>query len=282
VLRANLVIITSFSLAFALLGLFSCDIRQDAKTICKNNPELCEDLHKDSWCRVERSRLVHGRLAIKKSPSPTGEQLYQQLTYLEDYSRCIELAAGVKHILHPQRTNERMRAFGLSTQNLAELQESTRGNTDLHLSYYHWSRFNDDKALERLLLAESRNAIVDPVLLSHIATYYLKSDAAKAKALYLRVLVLADASQFDTDWLFGLASASRQMQDMEQAYLFSKANVILTKQPVSNDQMLAMIGGNMVLARQLDREAETLADALDSGNYANSKIRIKLETGVKR
>lgn len=281
-MRTNLVIITSFSLTFALLGLFSCDIRQDAKTICKNNPELCEDLHKDSWCRVERSRLVHGRLAIKQSTSPTGEQLYQQLTYLEDYSRCIELAAGVKHILNPQRTNDRMRAFGLSTQNLAELQESTRGSADLYLSYYHWSRFNDNAALDRLLLAESSDAIADPVLLSHIATYYLKVNAAKAKTLYLKVLTMADESQFDADWLFGLASASRQMQDMELAYLFSKANVILTKHAVSDEQMLALINGNMALARRLDQDAKALADALKSGNYANSKIRIKLETEVKK
>ena len=106
----NFVLITSFTVIGALFGLFGCDNDRNSDLICKNNPELCSDLHKDSWCRFEKGDLIRHRYALKQSSSPTGKQLYQQLVYLENYSKCIELAAGVQHKLNTDRTRDRERA----------------------------------------------------------------------------------------------------------------------------------------------------------------------------
>ena len=276
-MQRNLVIITSFILIGSIFGLFGCDNGRNTEAICKNNPELCDDLHKDSWCRFEKGELIRSRFELKQTQSPSGLQLYKQLTYLEDYSHCVELAAGVQHILNPERSNERARAFGFATQNLAELQESTKGNPDLYLSYYHWARFNDNAALNRLLTAEREGKISDPLLLSHLAAHYLKFDAIKAKSLYLKVLAVSPPSELNPDWLLGLANSYRKENDLEHTYMLSRANILITKQRVSDDQMLALLSGNKALAAQLDEQASNLTKALLSGDYADSEIRKTLE-----
>ncbi|NMH63928.1 DUF2989 domain-containing protein [Shewanella salipaludis] len=252
--------------------LFGCDYSGNSDAICKNNPEICTDLHHDSWCFYEKGDLIRQRYELKHTPSPTGKQVYRQLTLLEDYNHCIELAAGVKHIIHKERTNDRARAFGLSSQSLARLQESIQNSQDPYLAYYRWSRFNDQAALNLLLTAQAESKITDPQLLAPMAAYYLKSDPAKAKALYLEIFSIASPSEFDPDWLLGLASLYRQQQDLEKTYLLSKANVLMSKQKVSQPQMLALLNGNKELAQMLDQEAQQLVDSIGSGDFKHSRF----------
>lgn len=270
--RSFFVMFTSFIAFSSGFVLFGCDNDRNTDAICKNNPELCEDLHRDSWCRYEKGDLIRQRFILKSTPEPSGKQIYDQLRFLEVYSKCIELAAGVQHKVNVSRTNDRMRAFGISVQNLEELQESTKGATEPHLAYYHWSRFNDAKALDVLLKAEADGQVDDPELLSKLAIYYLKTDAARARTLYLDVLAHTDAAHSDPDWLLGLATASRNLHDLESSYLYSRANVFLTGQAVNEAQMHALVKGDKQLISMLDEQAQALADAIKSGSFAGSSI----------
>ena len=83
-MKRNLVIITSFSFISAFLGLLGCENDRNSDVICKNNPEICADLHKDGWCLAEKTKLIQNRYELKDIENPTGKQLYLQLTYLED------------------------------------------------------------------------------------------------------------------------------------------------------------------------------------------------------
>ena len=58
----------------------------------------------------QKTKLIQNRYELKHQ-NPTGKQLYLQLTYLEDYSRCIELASGVQHIIHTNRTADRAKSL---------------------------------------------------------------------------------------------------------------------------------------------------------------------------
>ncbi|WP_100143601.1 DUF2989 domain-containing protein [Shewanella carassii] len=267
ILTRNLVIITSFILFSGVTG---CDNRPNPATICKNNPELCDDLHKDSWCRREKTNLITQRYQVKNTAEPSGEQIYHLLVNLENYNRCVGLASGVQHILNPERTNDRARAFGLSAQSLSELQASTKGSNDIHIAFYHWAHLGDDAALKVLLEAEKQQQLDSPEILAGLAGYYLKFDATKAKQLYLKVLARSTEENFDPDWLLGLASAFRQLQDMEQAYLLSRANLLLTDNPVDEVQLKAMIGNDNQLSTHLDQQASNLAEVLKSGDYLDS------------
>ncbi|MCL1089453.1 DUF2989 domain-containing protein [Shewanella profunda] len=276
-MRRNLVIITSFTLGMSFFGLFGCDNGRNIAIICKNNPEICADLHKDSWCLAEKTQLIRNRYNLKDTTNPTGKQLFLQLTYLEDYSRCIELAAGVQHIIHTSRTADRARAFRLSTENLNLLQEQTRERQDPFMSYYQWTRFADTAALHRLLDQENAGDVSDPFLLAQVATYYSNRNAIKAQQLYLKVFSEIQYDDFDADWLLGLASAFRHEQQFDKTYMLTKANLLLTQQKYSEDKMLALLGNNKILAAKLDKYAQTLIDALKNGNYSTSSVRKWLE-----
>ncbi|WP_037458664.1 DUF2989 domain-containing protein [Shewanella sp. HN-41] len=276
-MRRNLVIITSFMLGMSFFGLLGCDNSRNITTICKNNPEICADLHKDGWCMREKTKLIQNRFDLKDNLNPTGKQLYLQLTYLEDYSRCIELASGVQHIIHTNRTADRARAFRLSTQNLSLLQEQTRERQDPFMSYYQWTRFGDTAALNRLLDLENTGEVTDPFLLAQVATYYSNRNAIKAQQLYLKVFAEIQYDDFDVNWLLGLASTYRQTQELEKTYMLTKANLLLTQQKYSEDKMLALIGGNKSLAAELDSYAENLIDSLKNGKYPTSTVRYWLE-----
>lgn len=268
-MRRNLVIITSFAL---VMSIFGCDNGRNIQTICKNNPEICADLHKDGWCLAEKTKLIQSRAELIDNVNPTGKQLYQQLTYLEDYSRCIELASGVQHIIHTNRTADRARAFRLSSQNLNRLQEETRQRQDPFMSYYQWTRFGDSHALNRLLAQESAGEVTEPFLLAQVATYYSSRNAIKAQQLYLKVFADIQYDDFDPSWLLGLASTYRQTQQLDKTYMLTKANLLLTQQKYSEDKMLALIGGNRSLAITLDQYAQNLIDALKESRYSTSPV----------
>ncbi|QYJ84534.1 DUF2989 domain-containing protein [Shewanella mesophila] len=275
-MRINFVIITPLLSLLAILGLFGCDNAVNTDTICKNNPELCDDLHRDSWCRYEKSDLIQKRYAIKNTAAPSGKQIYQLLINLENYNKCIELAAGVQHILHPERTNDRVRAFGISAQDLAELRDSTKNSTDLYLSFYHWIRLGDQQAQARVIKMERASEVKDPLILAHLASYYQKTDLNKAKSLYLALLDVATGEEFDPNWLLGLASIYREENNLEKTYLFSKANVLMTSNTASADKMSALVNGDTKLEALLTEQAETLVNHLNKGDYTSSEIRQQL------
>ncbi|MGS0827831.1 DUF2989 domain-containing protein [Shewanella sp. 0m-8] len=276
-MNKNFVMFTSFLGISAFLGLFGCEGPTNTQVICNKNPELCADLHKDSWCRFEKGDLIRNRFKLKGTPEPSGKLVYEQLLYLERYNKCVELAAGVQHILHPERTNDRARAFGLSSQSLAELEATTKGSNDPHLAYYHWSRFNDPQAERILFAAEERGAITDIVLKAELASYYLRINQAKSKQLYTEVLDGSTEENFNPDWLLALATLYRQENQLEIDYWLSKTNIELTEANFSEEQMLALLKGDKRLQRKLDKYALILADQLQSGSYQKSKLKKLLD-----
>ncbi|GIU38351.1 hypothetical protein TUM4433_39890 [Shewanella schlegeliana] len=221
--------------------------------------------------------MIRNRFKLKSIQDPSGKEIYQQLVYLESYNKCVELAAGVQHILHPERTNDRARAFGLSSQSLAQLQESTKGSSDPHLAYYHWSRFNDSDAEAIVFAAEQENKITDTDLKAQLASYFVKVSPQKSKQLYAQVFQGSTAEEFDPDWLLALATLYRLENKAEIEYWLSKTNIELTQANFSKEQMLALIKGDKALQRRLDQDATKLADQLKGGKYQQSKLKILLD-----
>ncbi len=279
-MRHFLVIFKTFLILGLILTLFSCDNNRNTKGICKKNPEICADLHGDSWCRFERGHLIRHRLELKNTETPSDKQVYDQLIFLEDYSNCIELAAGVEHIINTDRTFDRQRAFVISTQNLAQLQEHTKDNPSPLLSYYHWSRSNDQDALLRLLAAEKLDLLTDPEVIGYLAGYYLTRDIKKSQAMYIKAIAFSNEDNFKYDWLLGLSEAYERQKDFERSYLAAKAGVILGKNHVMPEKMRELLGNNQKVIDYLDERADELADEIDDEDFADSKIRLYLAKPV--
>ncbi|MCL1137280.1 DUF2989 domain-containing protein [Shewanella pneumatophori] len=268
---------TSFLGFVGFFGLLGCEGPSNTQVICNKNPELCADLHKDSWCRFEKGDLIRNRYKLKSTPTPSGKLIFDQLVYLEDYNKCVELAAGVQHILHPERTNDRARAFGLSSQSLFELQQTTKNSQDPHLAYYHWSRFNDVNAGNVFFAAEKAGLINDVELLAQLAAYYLRSNPEKSKSLYAQVLNSSNKENFKPDWLLALATLYRNENKPEVEYWLSMTNIVMTDAKYTQSHMLALLKGNKALQLDLDKDANELAQLLVSGNYQQSKLKMLLD-----
>ncbi|NRD74051.1 DUF2989 domain-containing protein [Shewanella sp. VB17] len=273
----NVVIFTSFYSIIIISVLLGCDTAVNSSSICKKNPDICDDLHQDSWCRIEKSDLIGSRLITKHEQPTSGKALYSQLIHLEKYNKCIELASGVKHILAPKRTNDRVRAFGLSSQSLAELQVLTKESHNVHLAFYHWMRFNDQIAKNKVLHAMQLNLIDDINILANIASHFQKYDLNKAKATYLDVLNRSSQDNFKPEWLLGLANTYQKLDNAAFTYLLSRANILMTDNQVSEKKMLMIIDGDTTLQASLDIQAKNLADALGEGHYPSSEIKRILE-----
>ncbi|UJF20776.1 DUF2989 domain-containing protein [Shewanella sp. OMA3-2] len=269
-MKQNLVIITSFSIFMGFLGLLGCENDRNSDVICKNNSEICADLHQDSWCRFEKTNLIRHRLQLKQTETPSGQQLYQQLLHLENYSNCVELAAGVQHILNPQRTQDRVRAYAVSTQTLSELRDYTNDNPDIYLAYYRWIRFNDKPSQDIVIKHYQDGTIDDPEILSQLAAYYVRVSPPDAKRIYRYLFTSVNAEQFNPDWLLGLASIFQQQQNFEYVYLFTKANSLMTDNQVDQKQLNGLINSNTELATVLDTQAQVLISDIQSPNFANS------------
>lgn len=289
-MRKILVMFTSFCLVFAILGLFGCENDRNTDTICKNNPELCEDLHKDSWCRFEKGELIRHRYALKLTQQHSGKQLYQQLVLLEKYSRCIELAAGVQHLINTERTTDRKRAFAVSTQNLSQLQEYTKDSPEVFLAFYRWIRFSDQGAFQLVDNAFKQGQVQDVEILEQLAVYYLKVDANISKGIYAQMFGLISSvevatadgdvpeasvdisDEFNTDWLLGLANVHRQQQNFPKVYLLTKINLGLTKQQASSEQLLALINRDKQQAKTLDKQAKAIAASLADRHITQTQL----------
>ncbi|WP_153913767.1 DUF2989 domain-containing protein [Shewanella sp. TC10] len=276
-MNKSLVIITSFSVFAALFGLFGCDVGRNSASICKKNPELCADLHKDSWCLVEKGDLIRSRYQLKITEAPSGKQLYDQLIKLESYSNCIELAAGVKHIINTHRTEDRERAYAVSTQNLAQLQEYTKDNPDIYLAYYRWTKFNDFPSRDMVIKAEQAGELTETFMIAQVASHYIKTDIARAKLLYLHLLSHVKARNIDSDWLLALATVYRSEKNTENEYLLTKANTLMSDNTASEEKLLALIGNNNDLANQLNIDAAELVKQLNAGKFDTSEIKSRFE-----
>lgn len=269
----NLVIFKSFLIFSLLIVLFGCDNGRNTNIICNKNPELCSDLHKDSWCRFERGDLIRHRLQIKKTQNPNDEDKYKLLINLENYNACMGLASGVQHIIHTERTNDRLKAYGISGQNLQQLQQSTKNSSSPLLAYYHWSRLNDLDALDQLLTLENNKQIKNPMILGHLAAYYLKFNPRRAQTIYLQALMNSSEHEIESSWLLGLADTYRLQQDFEMSYLTTRASILLSGKKVSEPQMMALVQGNRKLAAHLDQQALDLIQSLQNGNFASSSSK---------
>jgi hypothetical protein len=287
-LNKNLVMFTSFFFWIAIWGLIGCENDRNTEVICKNNPELCEDLHRDSWCLYEKASLIRHRYALKQTEVHTGKQLYQQLIMLENYSKCIELAAGVQHIIHTERTLDRKRAFAVSTQNLAQLQEFTKDNQDTYLAFYRWMRFGDQAAFALVNNAFKQGQIQEVEILQQLAVHYLKIDATISKNIYRQMFAAITSEnnihsddneisldlthEFNPDWLLGLANVHQQQQNFAKVYLLTKINLAITKKNASDEQLMALINGDKKLALVFDAEAKAIAESIIGGHITKRQL----------
>lgn len=252
-----------------LLLLAGCGKQSPLAEVCHDNPLICRDLDLDATCKERRKPLVELRLAMKhQQVAVDDETQFKLLQALESYNTCLKRAAGIQHVNNPALTSNAQRAYALTSESLQALQQQTQGRDNAHLAYYHWTKLSDRSALEVLNTLQQQHKIQDAYILAGLGTDRLRSEPEQARELFLQALQQATPEQFTADWLLALASVT---PDVELKYLLQKTNVVLTGRGVNQRMLTEGLGAHRSAQAGLDTEAQQLAQALQQGEYQQSR-----------
>ncbi|WP_206485734.1 DUF2989 domain-containing protein [Thalassotalea sp. G2M2-11] len=257
-----------------LLGLLSaCDSAPDYQQLCQDNPEICNELHDDSWCKAERINVGKANLAQKQQPK--GIHQFNQLIAYEKYEKCISHAAKIEHIKAKDKKARRIESMMKARARISEIAEQTKGAQHPRLLYYHWSRFLDKQALESFLALEGTKAVETPESQYELATYYAKTDQKKTLQLLFHSLELFDENSTVNNEVFKtLSSIYAEKQEVKQAYIWLKVLQIFDPEDpdISANTLQNYIDGYQLDAEFLNKVAQNTLDKITSSTFVAPKF----------
>lgn len=179
--------IAFFLLSLSLSGCFSKP-EKNIIEICAEYPQMCKGFNTDAWCRKEKSNIIRTRYAQLQAPSDS--KRHALLLQFEDYRDCVNKAAQIEHLEYKDKKNSRVEGLLMAKRELKQLAANTKHADDPALAYYHWSRFQDNQALERFLRYEQEGRLNSAPLLINLAEYYTKVNTTKTIDILLNALAL--------------------------------------------------------------------------------------------
>lgn len=214
-------VVKSF-LAFLIGGLLTaCDNGGSFASICKENPEICEEFHEDSWCKKERIAVGKANLAQKNDPADIHK--FNQLIAYENYDKCVSHAAKIEHIKLKEKKTKRVNNMMKARARIEEISEQTKDSMHPRLLYFHWTRYLDKEALRKFLTYEGKEELETPESQVELATYYMKRDEMKTlKSLFHALELYKGEEPFDKEIFKTLASVFAQRDDFKQSYIWLK------------------------------------------------------------
>lgn len=209
------------SAAMTLLALGGCsDLFEPTITeMCESNNEICSDLSTDARCRAERAEIIRTR--YYNIDNPNDDYKYPLLLHLEDYLACVEVAQHVEHIKHKDKEASRLKGVINAQKEIRRLSRETKHSTDPYLSYYHWSRFNDEAAYRRFERYAASNKVKDPELLVDLASVLIKTDQERTiDTLYRALSLYTNSDNIDIEIYHSLASIGMDSDNYRLAYVW--------------------------------------------------------------
>ncbi len=254
------------------LTLSGCDqyFAPKVADICAENPQLCNDLNSDNWCRSEKAEIVNHRFRHQQQLS--SEQQYNLIILFEDYKTCISRAANIEHIKYREKESDRMKGVITAQRELKRLARATKDDPHPLLAYYHWSRFGDEDALQRFLAANRAGKLNTPELLIALATIEVKHDLNLTRQTLYRALDLyQDDDGIDTEIFPTLVTIALEQEKYSQAYVWSIVAEEYDAHIEGNDRV------NWAKRFKLDTDslddmADEVIDAIEEGEFDATKL----------
>lgn len=260
----------------ALIGTSGCAelFKPSIASICEEHPAMCSDLNPDAWCRAEKADLIRHRFAHQNGMT-TGRQKYERLLHLEHYQACIVKAAQIRHIKYRDKEAGRMQGVLTAQDRLKKLKWRTRNDDDPYLSYYHWSRFNDEAALQRFLALAKAGALNhDPALLIALATVQAKQSTQQTRqTLYKALSLYSSDDDINKEVFVTLTTLAIDEQQYGQAYLWARVAHHYDGR-INISQYKAMATRHAIAAGQLEDKADAIIDALGDGEFDARRLRL--------
>jgi hypothetical protein len=259
------------SACFLLTG---CDRLTPEQKVCNQYPHLCIDMHKDSFCKDERSDVILARFNTEEQIPSLDKAMYDELLVSEKYEACIKIKSQIRHVQHKYRATDRTEGYLNILKKLEVLKKATKGSKNPYLAYYHWSRFRDKRALKNFINAERMKEINTPELKGWLADYYSRSNPEKALTLYKEAIAETDIDDINNRWLVSIATISKRLGLNDAYYVYHKIAAELDAHDVDERILMEAIGNDSSRAKQLQREADQLMKLIRVGKFKKSKYYI--------
>jgi len=211
-------VITTLSMTVMLSGC-SDWFEPTISEICETNSEMCLDLSLDARCRHERADII--RLRYNHQTDTSDAFKYPLLLAFEDYLVCVEEAQHIEHIKRKGKEATRLKGVITAQRELTRLARETKRSLDPYLSYYHWSRHNDNEAFHRFERYAASNKVNDPELLISLASAQIKTDPERTiNTLYKALSLYKDADDIDSAVYLSLVSLGTDKENYRMAYVW--------------------------------------------------------------
>lgn len=241
--------------------------------ICAENPELCEDLNPDAWCRAEKAEIIKHR--FNNLTSTNDNHKYALMLMFEDYQKCIVKASGIQHIKYREKEAGRMKGVLTAERELARLSRETRHSPDPYLSFYHWSRHGDEVALARFMDYHTKNQLNTPELQLALATIQVKYNLDDTRDTLHRALSMyQDGDAVDTELFKSMITIHLDREKYNMAYVWALVadNYIKDSHYIENTKSL--LADEELPFDVLEDVADEIISSINHGNFDAKKLGI--------
>lgn len=227
------------SLVCSALLLTACKpwVSDNIGSICKDSPELCEDLHKIGDCRFKRTTVIRARYYDKIDPTEINKR--DLLTELDEYESCLELTLFMQYTRNKNRKKLRLENY-LKAQELIQINlKESKGTKDPMLAYYLWTHHQDMQARRVFLTFATKEDIRDPKILFKLATIYSKDNAQTSLNLFYKALRYTTSLKQTSPATFTMImTIFYQKKLFEEAYVWA----LIAKKEDENDEYPINLG----------------------------------------
>lgn len=188
--------------------------------ICRDYPQMCQDLNLDAHCRREKAEIIRTRYANLQAPSDPLK--YDLLLQFEDYQECIGKAAQIEHIKHKEKKTDRVKGVITARRQLAQIARDTEDSKYPYLLHYHWSRFGREESLQEFKVLEAAGKLEEPALQVFLAEHYVKRDLDKTVKILYHALELYDSGdEVDPEIFYSLSTIFLKQERFPRAYVWA-------------------------------------------------------------
>lgn len=215
----NLLIILSALMLFACLPKKEITV----STICKDDPELCSDIHKISDCRYVRTDLIRARYYNKTEP--TGINKRNLLKELDRYKSCLELTLTMQLTRHVERKQQRIENYLAAKESIKVITKESTGTQDPFLAYYLWLHNQDMQAKQVFIKAATAKEMQDPDILAKLASAYSKTMPNEALKYFFKAMRVSNSIEdLPKTTFLNIMAIYFKKRDFENAFIWAYVN----------------------------------------------------------
>lgn len=255
-----------------IFGVVSCDSGPNFAKLCDEHPNICNEFQEDSWCKKERIDVGMINYTFLNENSETNQ--YHRLIAYERYAKCMEFASQIQHIKLKHKQSLRLENGMLARKRIEEISQQTKNAKHPYLLYYHWSRYIDNDALDRLLKLEGSAVLESPRGQFYLATYYIKRDINKTLGLLFHALELyKEGDMIENEIFKSLSSIYADKENAKLTYIWLKVAQLNNPKDmtITEKALKSYVNGYKLDEQLLNEVAQSTLAKVSSGQFKKPK-----------